>query len=294
MLEILLMLNCKYGRTIEELAAKYSLSQRTIYRYINTFRQVGFVVSNKYGYFKIDVQNSVASDISELLHFNEEESFLLSKAIHSIDENIEFKSKLVKKLYSIYDTNRIIYSVVKKKDTENIYNVLQAIKKQMQVVFKGYRSGNSAQIRDRVVEPFDFTENYNAIWCFDVEDESVKLFKSARIEEVVLQKITWKYKSKHVKGITDVFRISTLEKIKVELKLTLLAANLLLEEFPLSEKFLSRCNKSGYFYFCCDVAGFIGVGRFVLGLPGEVEVLSPKSFIDYIKEKQKTSLVDIS
>jgi transcriptional antiterminator len=32
MLEVLLMLDCKYGRTIQELSDRFDISQRTVYR----------------------------------------------------------------------------------------------------------------------------------------------------------------------------------------------------------------------------------------------------------------------
>lgn len=43
--------------------------------YFDTFKQVGFVIENNNGYFRIDKENSTAKDISQLLHFTEEEAF---------------------------------------------------------------------------------------------------------------------------------------------------------------------------------------------------------------------------
>ena len=57
-----------------------------------------------------------------------------SKAIHAIDEDSELKEKLVKKLYSLYDFERVIYAITKKEEAEHIYNLMQAIKHQKQVV----------------------------------------------------------------------------------------------------------------------------------------------------------------
>src|SRR5690606_40699418 len=140
MLEVLLMLDCKYGRTISELSDRFDISQRTVYRYFDTFKQVGFVIENNNGYFRIDKENSTAQDISQLLHFTEEEAFILSKTIHAIDEDSELKEKLVKKLYSLYDFDRVIHAITKKVETENIYSIIQAIKQQKQVVLKEYKS----------------------------------------------------------------------------------------------------------------------------------------------------------
>jgi len=69
MLEVLLMLDCKYGRTIQEISERFIVSQRTVYRYFDTFKQVGFVIENNDGYFKIDKEESTAQDISWLKSF---------------------------------------------------------------------------------------------------------------------------------------------------------------------------------------------------------------------------------
>lgn len=284
MLEILLMLDCKYGRTIQEISDRFGVSQRTVYRYFDTFKHVGFVIENNNGYFKIDKKESATQDVSDLLHFSEEEAFILSKAIHLIEDGSELKDKLARKLYSLYDFDRVIYAISRKEDTENIFNLIQAIKKQKQVILKEYKSGHGKSIRDRLVEPIDFTVNYLGVWCYDVEDQSNKIFKTARIKEVVLTEKPWQYKPDHNKGITDIFRMQSFEPIAIQLKLSILAYNLLVEEFPLSEKYIKKVDDNNYL-LTTEVGNFLGVGRFVLGLLDEIKVIYPQSLKDYLYSK---------
>ncbi|WP_127142495.1 helix-turn-helix domain-containing protein [Flagellimonas marinaquae] len=56
MLEVLLMLDCRYGRTIPELAERFGISQRTVYRYFDTFKQMGFVIENRSLTYKMLLQ----------------------------------------------------------------------------------------------------------------------------------------------------------------------------------------------------------------------------------------------
>lgn len=284
MLEVLLMLDCKYGRSIEEISDRFDISSRTVYRYFDTFKQVGFVIENNNGYFKIDKEESTLQDISQLLHFTEEEAFILGKAIHSIEDGSELKDKLARKLYSLYDFDRVIYAISKKEQTDNIFNLIQAIKQQKQVVLKDYKSGHSKDIRDRLVEPIDFTVNYLGIWCYDTEDQNNKIFKSSRIKEVLITEECWQYTPKHHKGITDIFRMQSYEPIAVQLKLSMLAYNLLIEEFPLGEKYIEKRSDDSYL-LTTDVGNFLGVGRFVLGLPDEIEVIYPQTFKEYLNGK---------
>lgn len=286
MLEVLLLLDCQYGRTITEISERFEISQRTVYRYLDTFKQVGFVIENTNGYFKIDKENTTVQEISHLLHFSEEEAFILSKAIHSIEDTDEFKSKLVKKLYSLYDFDRVIHAISKKEESENIYTLLQAIKQQKQVVLQSYKSGNSKNIRDRIVEPIDFTINYTGVWCYDIEDGVNKVFKASRIKHVQLLDSLYNYKSKHKKGIIDIFRMQSFEPTTIILELSLVAYNLIIEEYPLSEKHITKVTDNLY-RLECEVGNFLGVGRFVLGLPGEIQIIASEALKQYVLERHQ-------
>jgi predicted DNA-binding transcriptional regulator YafY len=279
-------LDCQYGRTITELSERFEISQRTVYRYLDTFKQVGFVIENTNGYFKIDKENTTVQEISHLLHFSEEEAFILSKAIHSIEDTDEFKSKLVKKLYSLYDFDRVIHAISKKEESENIYTLLQAIKQQKQVVLQSYKSGNSKNIRDRIVEPIDFTINYTGVWCYDIEDGVNKVFKASRIKHVQLIDSLYNFKPKHKKGIIDIFRIQSFEPTAIILELSLVAYNLIIEEYPLSEKYISKLTDNLY-RLECEVGNFLGVGRFVLGLPGEIKIIKSEALKQYVQERHQ-------
>lgn len=286
MLEVLLLMDCQYGRTITELSDRFEISQRTVYRYLDTFKQVGFVIENTNGYFKIDKENTTVQEISHLLHFSEEEAFILSKAIHSIEDTDEFKSKLVKKLYSLYDFDRVIHAISKKEESENIYTLLQAIKQQKQVVLQSYKSGNSKNIRDRIVEPIDFTINYTGVWCYDTEDGVNKVFKASRIKHVQLLESFYNYKPKHKKGIIDIFRMQSFEPSAIILELSLVAYNLIIEEYPLSEKYISKVTDNLY-RLECEVGNLMGVGRFVLGLPGEIKIIKSEALKQYVQERHQ-------
>ncbi len=48
-IKILMTLNNKYGKSVDELAKCVGISSRSIYRYINTFRNICFVVNYKVG-----------------------------------------------------------------------------------------------------------------------------------------------------------------------------------------------------------------------------------------------------
>lgn len=291
-LEIIFALNCKYGRTIDYIASHYDISKRTAYRYIETLQNAGFVIdkNESYGkiYYSINKEESQERDISELLHFTKEEGYILSKAIHSIDQENELKNNLIKKLYSLYDSDRVAVPIIKKEHSEVVHNLTEAINNKKQVTLKNYQSSNSGRIYDRIVEPFGFTTNFVAVWCFDTEAKENKIYKTSRIGKALVQEENWKYENHHQDAFMDVFRISSYKRIPVKLTLSLLAKNLLIEEYPLAEEDVEQRNPNTYI-FQTEVASLAGVGRFVMGLIDEVEIIQPESLKKYIREKIKNA-----
>lgn len=283
---MLLLLSGNRSYTIAELAEKYQTSERTIHRYISTFRDVGFVFEQENGHYRIATMDRDFRKLSDLLHFSEEEAFLLTKAIHAVSDNNVLKANLEKKLYSLYNFDRVADSVVKGKNSDNIHKLLKAMKEKKQVLLRSYRSANSNIERDRLVEPFDFSTNYIAVWAFEPESRKNKLFKTARIENVEVLDKPFEYPDKHKKQTTDVFRISSTKQIPVSLLLSMRAFSLLMEEFPLAEPLCTK-KRDNKWQFDTQVCGFDGVGRFVLGLMDEVKILAPQGLKDYVDKKIK-------
>jgi proteasome accessory factor C len=85
-------------------------------------------------------------------------------------------------------------------------------------------------------------------------------------------------------GETDIFRMTGFTTTPVKLSMCMRAYSLLIEEYPLSEKFTRKTGENTYLLDTrvCDLAG---VGRFVLGLPGEITITSPRALKDYVREK---------
>lgn len=56
------------------------------------------------------------------------------------------------------------------------------------------------------------------------------------------------------------------------------------EEYPLSEKYITKITDNLYRLECED-GNFLGVGRFILGLLGEVKIIEPETLKDYVQER---------
>jgi len=293
LLEMLLFLSSGLRYRIEEIAERFDISKRTAYRYISTFKDAGFIFPNpRSGYYSIDKNSPYFREISELLHFSREEAVILQRAIHSIDNENLLKQNLISKLYALYDFNRVADTIVRKEYSENIHQLLQAIKYKNQVILKEYLSANSNEVRDRFVEPFDFTTNYVATWAYDVHSGCCKTFKNTRIKAVQVLPQPWQHTAQHQKLPMDVFRISSNRQTRVTLKLSIRACELLKEEYPLAEEYIQPINKKE-FLFSTPVCSFEGVGRFVMGLFNDIEVIEPEEFKIILRKRAKKFLTDM-
>lgn len=291
MLEMLIMLGGKYGRTKKALSKHFEISERTVSRYIETFENIGFVVDKNDNRYKINILESQYKDLSELLHFSEDESFILNKAIESIEATTDLKELLKKKLYSIYNFDRVATPISQKHNLRIIQKITNAISAKKQIAIINYHSANSKNICNRLVEPFDFTQNYTSLWAYEPESGICKTFKISRITNIEISDQDFMFEDNHKKGDLDVFRMNGTAKIHVSLKMTIKAFYLLIEEFPRAEIYTKKINNNSYL-FETDVSSVFGIGRFVLGLPQDIEIINTPELRDYVISEMKTGIVN--
>jgi len=283
LLRLIIFLSTGAGHTIGEICSALNISERTVYRYMQTLENAGFFLDRRNNYYHLRY-NERSKALSDLLHFSSEEAYLLSEAINSLDGDSEVITNLREKLYSLYKTVPYTPTGINRQHSMVIKQLSEAIQDKKQVVLVRYRSSSSQFIRDRLVEPFRFTTNFTDVWCYEPESRQNKVFKTSRIEEVKIYDRTWQFEGEHCEGKPDPFRIYTTSRLPVRLRLSLLAYNLLCEEYPMSRSHITKVNDNEYL-FEAEVCSYAGVGRFVLGLMDEIEVLETKEFKDFLYSK---------
>jgi proteasome accessory factor C len=286
LLRLLMMLSAGYGKSISEIAELLGKTERTVYRYIETLRDFGFIITRNDKMYRVDKESPYLKDIGDLLHFTPEEAWVLNKAILALDDETYIKQSLARKLYSLYDLKGVPYPVVKRENSEKVINLIRAIENQKQVRLVGYHSSNSSTVGDRDVEPFEFTLNYGYIWCYDTLSRKNRLFKTARIGSVQMLDQSWQSEGLHKSEKTDVFRIAGSGSFQVQMLMTMRAANLLIEEYPMAEEFI-RAEDDHKFTFSGGVSSFEGIGRFILGLMDEITVISPVQLKRFLNSKME-------
>ena len=281
-LRLMKMMTGNVNYTVEDLAERLETSPRSIYRYIETFKDAGFVVQKvDGGVYRLGKESKYFKSISQLIHFTDEEAHIVNQLIEALDDTNMLKQNLRKKLTSVYNCTSMANSIVKGKNAININHIIEAIEGKRQVVLKNYASSHTGIIRDRLVEPFGFTTNYIQIWCYEPESGMNKLFNTARVGSVEVLQQEWQHTTEHREGYIDIFRMMGFEQKRVQLKVGVMARNLMTEEYPLSERDMTQIDDN-HWLLDTQVCNYIGISRFVLGLMSDIEIIDSPEFEQYV------------
>ena len=100
-LMVLLTQNREY--TIEELSEKLDMSRRTLYRYLELFRDIGFRVEKLGNVYRLDKESPFFREITSLIHFTEDEALTLRRTLDVLSDTDMQVRHLRHKLERIYD-----------------------------------------------------------------------------------------------------------------------------------------------------------------------------------------------
>ena len=281
-LMVLLTQNREY--TLDELCGKLDMSRRTLYRYLELFKDMGFEVVKQGTIYRLDKSSSFFKDITRLVHFTEDEAITLRYVLDTLQESNLQARLLRRKLERLYDFGVLSAPQTDHRQADNLQMLYEAVKQHRQVVLKNYSSVNSNREDDRAVEPYMFLNNNSEIRCFEVKTGQNKIFKISRIGKVVLLDLLWSHEEKHTRIYTDLFHFSGEKRFPVILRLGRLASNLLKEEYPYSAGLLEP-DGSNHWILKIQVCSYLGVGRFVLGLFEDIEIINSPEFSLFLRER---------
>ncbi|MEM0997594.1 MAG: transcriptional regulator [Bacteroidota bacterium] len=284
--EIMLLAKSPLGLSIKELEEKLGVTYRTIYRDLQLLEQVGFypeeVTKGKY------VIRGLDQDIHRFeknLQFTAEEAGILASALAGIPETHPLKKPVMEKMLAFSGMEDVLKVIVKTDISRNMDMLSQAIRERRQVTFHNYHSAHSQSIRNRRVEPYAFSADGIFVKGFEHGQNVNKTYKLERIEQVSLLEEEWKFEPFHEKETTpDIFGINGGDPWQVKLRMSMRAARLMKEEYPLAAPHIIK-EDFKYYLFEGTCNSFIAIGRFILGLIDEIEILDPPELKDYLREK---------
>lgn len=169
---------------------------------------------------------------------------------------------------------------------ENIASLTQACNNQRCVIVHNYSSSNSHSQNDRKVEPYKVLPEHNLVVAYEIDSAECKVFKIARIGYVEILDEEWSHKFHHKDIRIDHFHMSGERPYHVELKLDLMAKNLLVEEYPTAKNDLT--GKDDEWYLSTNIYNFGGITRFYVGLAEHIQIINSPEFQEYVNAYKET------
>ncbi|KAF0212421.1 MAG: transcriptional [Ignavibacteria bacterium] len=103
LLRLLMVLSGNRRYTLAELMQRFDQSDRTIYRHLEEIESAGFVLNRTGGTYQLQTDNPAVKSLRKLLHFSEEEAYVLYKTIALLQGTSPIKDRLAGKLNALYD-----------------------------------------------------------------------------------------------------------------------------------------------------------------------------------------------
>ncbi|MEY4693180.1 MAG: hypothetical protein RL437_460 [Actinomycetota bacterium] len=276
--QLINFLRSKPSKSPKALAGLLDISERSVYRYIDLINQLGIEVKKtEVGRFYID------SDQEDQIPFTAQEVDYLSKMIKTVGKKNTLAQSVLQKIGQHTEHQAAARNIYDANLGKIIEQLSIAIQEKKQVMLVKYYSARSETITDRLVEPMQFTDNYEAISAFEVSTEQNKYFNIDRISEVRLLDSDMYFEDKHEFFKPDVFGFQGKEMDKeVEFEMSLRASLLLKEEFPMARAYIKALPGGKRFVFRAKVQAYEGPARFVKGFSQEVSVNGDDEFLEFL------------
>lgn len=283
-LELLLLLAENRSLSVEQICERTGLSRRTFYYYLEFYRDCGFVIEKRGRGYAIDRSSPFFARLVDRISFTEDEAVTIRQLLEQVEVRNAVVEEAKRKLDRFYDFNILANDELRQRTAHHVSQLYTAIKYKQMAVLKNYSSPHGNTRKDRVVEPFLLMNNNNEVRCYEPSSGMNKTFKLARMEDVELLDLRWSHEDEHRQMFTDVFMFTDEEQQQVKLQLGLLAHHVLTEEYPRAEKYLTPIDSS-HWLLDIPVCSFVGIGRFVLGLTDDIDVIENDDFRHYLAYK---------
>ena len=278
--QLINFLRTKPSKTPRSLAGLLEISERSVYRYFDLIGQLGFEVKkSEAGRFYIEANED------ERIPFTAQEVDYITKMVNSVGKNSTIGQSVLHKV-GHYTEHQVAARNIYDANLGKIIEQLSiAIQEKKQVMLVKYFSARSETVTDRLVEPMQFTDNYEAISAFEVSTEQNKYFNIERISEVRLLDSDMFFEDQHEFFKPDVFGFQGKEMDKeVEFEMSLRASLLLKEEYPMARAYIKALPGGKRFVFKAKVQAYEGPARFVMGFSKDTNVTGSLEFIEYLQQ----------
>ena len=283
-LDLILLLTENRSYTTQELADRLGITRRNLYYYFEYLRDCGFTLVKNGCRYRLDRSSPFFKCLHENIALTRDEAAYIHRLLDSAEKHDYQALTIRAKLERQFHLEELSDPTVMRRFNRNVQQLKKAIAEKKMVTLKNYSSPHSKTVADRIVEPFMLINGGSDIRCHELRTHENKTYKISRMTEVEIMDVPWICEDQHREVYTDIFNFAGEERHRVSLRMGQLSHNLMLEEYPASEPFIKQ-EDDRHWLLSIDVVSFRGIGRFVLGLFDDIEVLGNDDFTNYIREK---------
>lgn len=281
-LQLITLLKKEPAKSIRFLAGVLESTDRTVYRYLDLVKELGFEIHKDHNNkFQI-----VGGDEYQQISFSNEEVLLLRDLVMTTGKDNKLRDSLLQKIFLQSELAIQGNQILKANLGKMVEKINSSISKNKRIVLKGYHSLNTQKISDRIIEPITLTDNYNSVCGFEVETQVNKYYNLERITEVIQLEEEQQFHQLHQLDEMDVFGFSEKngQKFSVELLVSLRAYILLKEQYPKIESHITKDINTEKYRVKIDVNNPKPITRFILGLKDDIEVVGSESFLKHMSK----------
>lgn len=278
-LQLITLLQNKPAKSIRFMANFLECTERTAYRYIDLLKQLGFDIQ-KEEHNKFFIVSDIQAD-----GFTTEETSYMVEMIKTVGKENKLKESVLKKIYLKSEVSEQANSILKAHLSKLVEKINFAIDNNKKVILVKYHSVNSNYISDRVVEPFQFTENYNSICAFEIISKQNKYFNLERIIDVEVLDDLQENKALFEFEATDVFGFTERngQKFEVELQLSLRAYILFKESNSALEKYITKIGDTDLYLLRISINNPKPIVSLIRGFKDEIKIIGSNDFVAFFR-----------
>lgn len=283
-LRLLGLLTNNHTLNVNEVAAEMGMGRRQIYRYISEFMAAGFQFDQQGSIYRLLPSSPFFRELTHGTYFTREEAEVLFHLVAALPNPTPQLRHIRTKLHQQFDVDACTAQQLDERLENNLRAIVKAIDECHCAILHDYTSYNSQRTSDRFVEPFALINGNTDVRCYEPSSGMTKTFRLTRMKNVEVCNEPWQHADLHNAGLTDLFGFSGSTPHSATLRLTLRSYQLLCEEHPEAEQHVIP-QDDGTFILHTDYCHPAGIGRFILGLPGEVTIIDSPELTAYIDQQ---------
>ena len=284
---LLRLLRQPYRYTRRELEEAYGISENTFLRDVQVLRAAGVDVQVDGLHRYAVLPEASVPELARFQALTDVERARLREAVGRAFGKAGEAAAIERKLTSLYDFQQLGLRALRRPELAKVDALESAKEQRVAVRLIDYRSTNSNETNDRLVEAFSVDTANGIVHAFDLARGALRHFRLDRFARVeILETESWAHVAQHKLEPTDCFRIVDPQQVRVHLEMSVRAYNDLVERYPASLTHLSAAAEADRHDFEGPVNHrFLGLAPFCLGMAGEVDVVQPLELREVLAER---------